>query len=172
MHSIQEVSKRIFNDSKGLSKNRFSIVPYQQELNSLDPLEFILWHAGHPQLYFVKLMHATAFVWKDLSWQQWREGMLRLRNEFQSLFNLLTFLTRFLQVDAFKTLKGNPDIDPEIVNQLKVFFAQPLNKPGEKEIAYLTKLNEMEIDLAGISRRLYQEGAPKAKLRDPDVRSL
>lgn len=172
MDLIREVSNKIFNDSKGFSKIRFSIVPYQQDLNSLNPLDFVVWHARYSELYFMKLMHATAFVWKDLSWGQWQEALSRVGNDFQSLFNLLTFLTQFLQVDAFKTLKNNPNIDPEMVNRLKVFFAQPLNKLGDKELAYLAKLNEMEIDLAEISRRLYQEGAPKAELLDPDVSSI
>jgi hypothetical protein len=172
MDLIREVSNKIFNDSKGFSKIRFSIVPYQQDLGSLNPLDFVVWHAGHSQLYFVKLMHATAFVWKDLSWGQWQEALSRVGNDFQSLFNLLTFLTQFLHVDAFKALKNNPNIDPQMVNRLKVFFAQSLDKPAEKELAYLSKLNEMEIDLAKISMRLFQEGAPKAELVDPDVSSL
>ena len=172
MHSIQEISNKIFNDSKGFSKAQFSIVPYRQELNSLNPLDFVVWHANYSQLYFVKLMHAAAFVWKDLSWEHWQEALSRVGKDFQSLFNLLTFLTQFLRIDAFKALTNNPYIDPQMINRLKVFFAQPLDKPVGKELAYLSKLNEVGIDFSEISKRLHREGAPKADLIDPDVYSF
>ena len=172
MDQVREIAKKIFDDSKGFSKAGFSIAPYQDELSSLDPLAFVTWHANYSQLYFEKLMFATAFVWKDLSWEQWQEALLRQSHDFQSLYNLLTLLTRYLEIDAFRTLKDNLNIDREMINRLKVFFAGPLSRPSEKERAYMSGLNEMNIDFAEISSRLYQQGAPKAELSDPDVISL
>jgi len=167
MNSIQEVSQKIFKDSKGLSKAQFSIIPYQQELSYLEPLDFVVWQASYSQLYFLKLMYATAFVWKDLSWEQWQEALSKVSCSFQSLFNLLTFLTQFLEIDTFMALKNGLSIEAEMVDRLKVFFEQPMDKPSVKELKYLSQLNEMKINLAEIRARLYHEGAPRASLVAP-----
>jgi hypothetical protein len=169
MDKIQEISEKILNESTGLSNNEFSIVPYQEELRSLDALDFVVWHTSYPQLYFFKLMHATAFVWKDLSWEQWQEGLLRISHDYQSLLNLSLFLTQFLAIDAFRTLREDLDIDQKMIDRLGIFFGKPYMRPFKKKRIYLSKLNEMNIGFAAISSRLYQQGAPKADLTDPKI---
>jgi len=166
MNAMQEIADRISDDSMGLSRVGFSILPYRADLEALDPLDFVVWHAPYTELYFTKLMFATAFVWKDLSWQQWQEGLLRLRHDFQALWNLLTFLAQYLEVDAFAALKEDPGSDPEMIDRLKPFFSGPLTRPSVKDLAYLSQYNEAGIDLSATTRRLYQEGAPKAALTD------
>ena len=166
MNVLQKVSDKILNDSMGLSREGFSILPYRAELESVDALDLIVWHAPYPQLYFNKLMFATAFVWKDLSWRQWQEGLLRLRHDFQALWNLLTFLAQYLEVDAFSALKDNPGSDRETVERLKVFFSGPLTRPSTEDLIYLSQYNEMGVELQDITSRLYQEGAPRAGLID------
>lgn len=169
MTTIQEVSNKIFVESGGFSHAKFSIIPYRQELSSLDPLEFIICHVGDAQLYFIKLMHATAFIWKDLSWEQWQKVLVKVKDNLQSLFNLSVFLIQFLEVDAIQALKDNSKFAAETISHFLISFPLPSSKPPPYKLAYLSRLNEMSIDFSKISMRLYQQGAPKAELAEPNI---
>jgi hypothetical protein len=172
MDTMKEIADKIFRESRGLSTSGFSIGPYQQELRSLDPVDFVVWHARYPEVYFTKLMYVTEFLWQDLAWARWQEALALASKEFHSLSNLLMFLTRFLEVDAFQTLKNHPAVAPEMIQRLKVFFGQPLHRLAERELLYLSALNATRVDFSGISQRLHHEGAPKATLLPPAVTTL
>jgi hypothetical protein len=172
MDPMKRIADKIFHESQGLSTREFSIEPYRQELRSLDPVDFVVWHARYPEVYFTKLMYVTEFLWQDLAWARWQQALALASKEFHSLSNLLMFLTRFLEVDAFQTLRNHPAVAPEMIRRLKTFFAQPLHRPARKELLYLSALNETRVDLSGISQRLHQEGAPKATLLPPAITTL
>ena len=101
---------------------------------------------------------ALAFLWKDLSFQEWKEILYGVSRDAPATYHFVGFAPEYLAIDVLRIMEEDPKVDEVGRAFAKQHFTGGGPTPGAEWVR-----NQMEVlgvDQLGMWRRLASEGAP------------